>query len=199
MSQPTISLLTKKRLRQDFKLLHKEPDSYFEAYPREDNILEWDFLIKGPKDSHYTGGYYVGKIMHNPEYPLKPPDFMMRTPSGRFDIEKKICLTNSGYHSSDWSPMWTIHAILAGFLSIMLDDVDNGISHIKQSKEARVIMANNSIEFNKKYLGDVIKKFTRFLDEEGNPKPDKDSSSSSSSTKQEMIKAKAKTKAVIKK
>ena len=179
---PTLTPLTRKRLRQDFKLLHKEPNDYFEAYPTDDDPLVWDFMIRGPKDSDYAGGHYVGKIIHHHQYPLNPPDFMMRTPQGRFMVEKKICLTNSGYHSNEWSPMWTVHAILDGFLSIMLDDVDTGISHIKTSKAERAQLARDSIAYNKRFLKSVIGKFTRFLDENGDPLPEEPKESQDSSS-----------------
>ena len=164
-----ISRLTLKRLKGDFKLLKKDPHEFFEAYPDEHNILVWYFIVKGPEFSDFNNGYYIGKIMHQPEYPLKPPDFMMLTPNGRFVEDKKICLSNSGYHSNEWSAMWNIKAILTGFLSIMLDDVDNGISHIHRTKEERQLLANQSVRYNKDHHPELVKKFTRFLDENGDP------------------------------
>lgn len=32
------------------------------------------------------------------EYPFKPPEVYMLTPSGRFEINKKICLSISSFH-----------------------------------------------------------------------------------------------------
>ena len=166
----TVSLICKKRLLGEMRLLKKDPHQYIDVSPDETDLLTWFFLIKGPEFSDYKNGYYIGKIMHNPEYPLKPPDFMMLTPSGRFEIGHKICLSNTGYHSDEWTPMWNIHAILTGFLSIMLDDKDHGISHIHYSKTQREQYANNSVEFNKKNYLDLVKRFTRFIDDSGNPK-----------------------------
>jgi ubiquitin-conjugating enzyme E2 J2 len=160
--------MTKKRLINDNKILRKDPHPCFECYPNTDNILEWPFILIGQDD--FEGGYFVGKIMHNIAYPQKPPDFMMLTPNGRFLINRKICLSNTGYHANEWSPMWTISAILNGFISIMLDDKENGISHIHYSKEKRKIMAEESVEYNKTNNKEIIKKFTRFLDENGDPK-----------------------------
>ena len=89
---PKLSPLTIKRLANDLKLLTKEPLDCMDAFPKENNQLEWDFLIIGPKDTDYYNGHYLGKIIHNPEYPAKAPDFIMLTPSGRFKIGAKICL-----------------------------------------------------------------------------------------------------------
>ena len=91
MSQ--ITKICIKRLQGDAKILAKHPVDDLEAYQDEKDMLIWYFLLKGPSDTHYEGGLYIGKIMHSPEYPFKAPDFMMLTPSGRFDIGKKICLT----------------------------------------------------------------------------------------------------------
>ena len=168
----TLSTICKKRLLGDIKLLKKDPHKYIDVSPDEHDLLTWYFLVKGPEISDFTEGYFIGKIMHDPEYPFKPPNFMMLTPNGRFDIEKKICLSNSSYHSNEWSAMWTIHAILTGFLSIMLDDKDNGISHIHLTKNEREVLAKKSVEYNKKHYPDIIRTFTRFIDENGNPRID---------------------------
>ena len=168
----TVSTICKKRLIGEIKLLKKDPHKYIEVAPDEKDLLVWYFLVKGPEFSEFNGGYYIGKIMHNPEYPLKPPDFMMMTPSGRFNVGTKICLSNSSYHSDEWSALWNIHTILTGFLSIMLDDKEHGISHIHCTKGEREMHAKNSIEYNKKNHPGILKLFSRFLDENGNPRPE---------------------------
>ena len=170
----TISGICQRRLQGDLKMVKTQPLEYIDASPDESNILLWYFLIKGPEYSEYSGGYFIGKIIFSPEYPLKAPDFMMLTPNGRFDDGHKICLTNSGYHSNEWSAAWTINAILVGFLSIMLDDKEHGISHIRRSKDERKNYAQNSVEYNKKHHTDIIKLFTRFLDINGNPRSEEE-------------------------
>jgi ubiquitin-conjugating enzyme E2 J2 len=47
---------------------------------RPNNILEWHFVIKGPKDTPYVGGSYHGKLVFPTDYPYKPPAIMMLTP-----------------------------------------------------------------------------------------------------------------------
>lgn len=158
-----------KRLYGDVRLLKKDPHEYIDVSPGETNPLEWHFLIKAPSDSDYAGGYYLGKLLFKPEYPDKPPDYMMLTPSGRYTIGTKICLSNSGFHANEWSSQWTMHAILNGFLSIMMDDTEHGLSHIRASKEERKQFALESIEYNKAHYPDLVKLFTRFLDADGNP------------------------------
>lgn len=163
----TISNIAKKRLVGELKLLKKKPLELVDTFPDESDPLVWFFLLKGPTETDYDGGYYLGKILHSPEYPLKPPDFMMLTPSGRFEIEKKICLTNSGYHSDEWKATWNMQTILLGFLSIMADDSTHGISHIKKSKEERAIFARESVNFNVKRHFAIWTKFERFVNPDG--------------------------------
>lgn len=176
-----LSALTTKRLQNDLKLLTKEPMDLLDAFPKENNQLEWDFLIVGPPDTDFHNGHFLGKIIHNPEYPAKPPDFMMLTPSGRFKIGAKICLSNSGYHSESWNPIWNVKAILNGFLSIMTDDKyeAQGLNHIQyddksergKREKTRILkeFAAQSYDYNIKNHKDVYMRFTRFVDKNGKP------------------------------
>lgn len=159
-----LSRTTLKRLRADLKKIRKEPCEFIDAIPDDKNVLIWYFMIIGPSDSQYKGGHYIGKIMHNKDYPQKPPDYMMLTPNGRFLTDKKICITNSGYHSDQWSPAWSITALLQGFISIYLADTDTGISHIKRSKEERQGNALNSIPFNLEKYPSIYEKFEPFIE-----------------------------------
>jgi ubiquitin-conjugating enzyme E2 J2 len=171
----SISKMCAKRIKGDYRLLKKEPLEFIDAYPDEKDMLIWYYLIKGPPDSEYKNGYYIGKIMHNPEYPLKGPDYMMLTPNGRFVIDKKICLTNSAYHPESWSAIWNIRNMLDGFLSVLVADQDSGISHIKRHKNStieREKFANESIAFNLTHYPNIFKKFKRFVNEDGTIRTD---------------------------
>ncbi len=153
------SLIQKKRLSNESKLLKQQPLGYISAYPDEHNPLIWYFLLVGQKGTQYYGGQYIGEIHHSPKYPAEPPDYYMRTPNGRYEIDKKICLTNSSYHKGDWSSTWNILSILIAFYSIWLDDGEHGISHIKKSPEERKKLANESIQFNRTKYAKIYEKF----------------------------------------
>ena len=43
----------------------------------EDDIFEWHFAIMGAEGSEFEGGIYHGRILLPPEYPFKPPSFML--------------------------------------------------------------------------------------------------------------------------
>jgi ubiquitin-protein ligase len=153
------TIIQKKRFAGEVKILNKEPLHYATAYPDEEDPLTWYFLIEGQKDTEYESGRYLGKIVHSPSYPVSPPDYYMFTPSGRYEINKKICLTNSSYHKGDWSSTWNIKTILIAYYSIWLDDSEHGISHIKRTKEERLTMAKESHEFNEKNYKKILDGF----------------------------------------
>ena len=155
------TIIQKKRLTNEVKLLAQQPLHYCAAYPDESNPLIWYFLIVGQKGTDYHGGEYIGKIAHSPKYPAEPPDYYMLTPSGRYNVGSKICLTNSSYHKGDWSSTWNILSILIAFYSIWLDDKEGGISHIKDTPTNRKRMAIESIEYNKKNNKAIYEKFDR--------------------------------------
>jgi ubiquitin-conjugating enzyme E2 J2 len=155
------SIIQKKRLVNEIKLLAQQPLHYCTAYPDKSNPLIWYFLIIGQNDTDYHGGEYIGKIVHSPKYPAEPPDYYMLTPSGRYKIGTKICLSNSSYHKGEWSSTWNILSILIAFYSIWLDDKEHGISHIKDTSENRKKMAMESIDYNNKNNADIYINFDK--------------------------------------
>jgi len=96
-----------KRILQEVKEMQSNPSPDFMALPLEEDIFEWQFAILGPRDSEFEGGIYHGRIQLPSDYPFKPPSFMLLTPSGRFEIQKKICLSISNYHPEHWQPSWS--------------------------------------------------------------------------------------------
>jgi ubiquitin-conjugating enzyme E2 J1 len=101
-----------KRIMREFKEMKKSPFYALHAEPLEDNLFEWHFTIRGPEDTVYAGGLYHGWISLPTEYPFKPPDIHFLTPSGRFQVGKKICLSITKHHPKSWQPSWSIKTVL---------------------------------------------------------------------------------------
>jgi len=158
--------ISKKRFANEKKILNN-PDKalhYATAFPSEKpgEELTWYFLIMGDDDSHYKGGQYIGKIVHHKTYPAKPPDYWMLTPNGRYTVDNKICLSNSSYHSGEWSSSWNIVTILIAFASIWYDDKEGGISHTTNvSKEERQRLARQSVDFNMRKYPEIYDQFNK--------------------------------------
>jgi ubiquitin-conjugating enzyme E2 J2 len=142
-------MMSMKRLRVEHVNLQKEPVPYAIASPRESNILEWRFIIKGTEGTDYDGGFYHGKLTFPPQYPMSPPSVMFMTPSGRFETNKRVCLSISDFHPETWSPLWTVGTILTGIVSFMNSDEMTtgglaGSSSELQRKKWQQIQGNGS-------------------------------------------------------
>jgi len=77
-----------------------------------DNLFDWHFTLRGPSDSPFEDGIYHGRLLFPPQYPMKPPEIFLLTPNGRFETNKKICLSISGYHPETWLPSWSVSTAL---------------------------------------------------------------------------------------
>ena len=110
------------RLRKELAAMHKEKPEFIWATHKESNILLWSFLLAPPSDSVYGGGWYWGRLTFPAGYPFAPPSIIMCTPSGRFQVDHKICMSMSDYHPESWNPSWSVSTILKGVLSFMLGD-----------------------------------------------------------------------------
>ena len=58
-----------------------------------------DYVLVGAAGSDYEGGVYHGKVVFPPQYPYKPPSILMLTPSGRFAVNQRLCLSMSDYRA----------------------------------------------------------------------------------------------------
>lgn len=136
-----------RRLTRELKALRKDPltDPRIVAVPNETNILEWHYVIEGV--GPYQGGYYHGKLIFPREYPLKPPSVIMLTPSGRFQPNRRLCLSMSDFHPESWNPMWSVSTILTGLHSFMIETAPT-LGSIEASISQKRRLAAKSLEFN---------------------------------------------------
>jgi ubiquitin-conjugating enzyme E2 J1 len=126
-----------KRILREVKEMEAEPSDQYHANPLEDNIFEWHFTIRGPKDTEFEGGLYHGRIILPPEYPFKPPNIVLLNESGRFEVGTKICLSISSYHPEHWQPSWSIRTVLVALISFMPTKGDGAIGAIDMPAKDR--------------------------------------------------------------
>jgi ubiquitin-conjugating enzyme E2 J2 len=167
-------LITTKRLKGEIKNLEKEREAYYQVVQDDVNKFMFYFLLRGSPDSPYKDGYYIGKIILPQDYPANPGDFYMLTPSGRFSVNSKICLTNSGYHKESWTPMWNIKNMVIGFVSVFLTDNTSGISHIQEASNERIKKARDSMTYNMANHYDICMKFDQFVKPDGTLRTNKE-------------------------
>ncbi|KZT59754.1 UBC-like protein [Calocera cornea HHB12733] len=103
-----------KRILQEAKELGNDPSTDYCAAPLEDDIFEWHCTIRGPADTEFEGGLYHCRVLLPSEYPFKPPSIMILTPNGRFELNKKICISFTAYHEDLWQPAWGIRTAIVG-------------------------------------------------------------------------------------
>jgi ubiquitin-protein ligase len=139
-----------KRINKEIQLYQKDDFSFPNLILQPSESLDlWYFIIHDLKETDYEGGIYLGKVSLPPKYPFKAPDFQFITQSGRFEINKKICTSFTGFHNDLYSPSWNIASMCAGLISFMTDSQDTteskGIGGISMSKEQRQTLAKESV------------------------------------------------------
>lgn len=133
-----------KRILRELRELATTSNPDIAAVACEDELFEWVFAIRGAWGSEFEGGVYIGRIHMPAEYPFKPPGFTMLTPSGRFEINTKICLSISSYHPESWQPSWSVESALVALIAFMQTEGGGAIGSMDCPKEDRRAMAAES-------------------------------------------------------
>lgn len=175
-----------RRLTKELAELRKEPMQAprITVSPNESNILEMHYVIEGNEDTPYVGGVYHGKLIFPKEYPLKPPGVMMITPSGRFQPNRRLCLSMSDFHPESWNPMWSVSTILTGLYSFMVE-TNPTLGSIETTDAVKRKFATNSLEYNVKHTPMFSKLFPEYVErykEEVKQRRDNPDRASSSNT-----------------
>jgi ubiquitin-protein ligase len=149
------------KLIKDLKDLHDNPLENVKVAYDEDNIKNIYCMIHNLTDNEYKNGQFIFNIKLSNNHPMEPPDFYFLTPNFRFEINKKLCFTNSSYHKESWSPMWNLRTIILGFLSFFLEKESKGIGHIEKpfSENKKIELTNDSIRYNSTNLLHILEKF----------------------------------------
>jgi len=106
------------RLNKEYNEISNNPPSNCSAYPKENNIYEWNAQIYGPSDTPYEGGIFNLSIYYPSNYPFKPPkiNFITKVYHPNIDSSGSICLD---ILKDKWSPALTISKVLLSICSLM--------------------------------------------------------------------------------
>jgi ubiquitin-conjugating enzyme E2 J1 len=132
---------------KEFRDLKEDPSPEFVAFPLESDLFEWHFTVRGPPSDGFKGGRYHGRIIFPADYPFKPPNFVFLTENGRFETNKKICLSISGYHPESWRPAWGVRTALVAIISFFTTPGEGSVGAIEWSEAERTKAAIKSVEF----------------------------------------------------
>jgi len=138
----TKSPAVKRLMREACEL--KDPTEEYCAHPVDDNLFEWHFTVQGPSGTDFEGGLYHGRILLPADYPMKPPNIILLTPNGRFETQKKICLSISGHHPETWQPSWSIRTALLALIAFMPTPANGTIGAVDYTPEERQRLARKS-------------------------------------------------------
>ncbi|KAI9998892.1 hypothetical protein PInf_003552 [Phytophthora infestans] len=144
-----------KRIQGDVREMMTNPSDQYAAAPLETNMFDWHFTLRGPRDTEFEGGIYHGRIILPSDYPFKPPNIMLLTPNGRFEVKKKICLSISAYHPEEWQPAWGVRLILEALISFMPTKGEGAIGALDFPAEERRRLAKLSVDYKCETCGRV--------------------------------------------
>ncbi|OJJ88483.1 ubiquitin-conjugating enzyme E2 [Aspergillus glaucus CBS 516.65] len=135
-----------RRLLKETTDLQKNPSPHFTAGPISDTSLhDWHFTLTGPPPpSPFSTGIYHGRITFPPTYPLRPPSFRFLTPTGRFEVNREICLSISGHHEESWQPAWGVRTALLAIRSYMDVDAKGQVGGLEMGDAGRQELARES-------------------------------------------------------
>ena len=136
------------RLRKELKAFMRDPPPYLSVAVNDQNFFLWSYLLEGPPNTPYEGGWYWGRLKFPPEYPFKPPSILMVTPSGRFRPNTRLCLSMSDYHPESWNPSWSLSTVLTGLCSFMVDSTPT-TGAVETTTEEKLRLAGASLAWNK--------------------------------------------------
>ncbi|XP_026474369.1 ubiquitin-conjugating enzyme E2 J1-like [Ctenocephalides felis] len=135
-----------KRLMREAKELSSATEEYY-AFPLEENLFEWHFTIRGQPGTEFDGGLYHGRILLPSTYPMQPPYIIFLTPNGRFEVNKKICLSISGHHPETWQPSWSIRTALLALIAFMPTSGKGTIGSLDYTEDERKLLAEKSSDW----------------------------------------------------
>ena len=133
-----------RRLAAEIRDLSR-PNFNISARPvTEGDMFDWHFTLRGPPQSEFSNGIYHGRIQLPSTYPMAPPTISFITPTGRFEVNTKVCLSISSHHPESWTPQWNIRLMLNALQSFLTTKPEGAVGSLDYPVELREKLANES-------------------------------------------------------
>ena len=123
-----------KRVSKEIKKLDSEKLPYgIKVTPHQDNILVWDAIISGGKDTPHEGLSYKVLIRIGDEYPAKPPHvkFISKIFHPNVYRDGQICID---ILQGQWTPTLRIVSVLMSIQSMLDDPNPNSPANAEAAK-----------------------------------------------------------------
>lgn len=75
---------------------------------------------------------------------MRPPSFRFLSPSGRFEVNREICLSISNYHEEEWQPAWGVRTAVVALRGFMENDPKGQVGGMECSQGQRRMIALES-------------------------------------------------------
>jgi len=69
---------------------------------------------------------------------------MFLTPNGRFETQKKVCLSISNHHPEHWQPTWGVRTALVALIAFLPTPAEGALGSLEYTKEERERLAQQS-------------------------------------------------------
>jgi ubiquitin-conjugating enzyme E2 J1 len=137
---------TLKRIYKELADIRADPSPDWAAYPvNEEEPYEWHFSVRGPSETEFAEGVYHGRFTLPYNYPFSPPTIYLLTPNGRFETNKKICLSISSWHPELWQPAWGLRTMIEGLRSLFPTPSEGAVGGLDWPINTRKDLAIKSI------------------------------------------------------
>ena len=105
-----------RRLLRDLKGLERDPPFGISAAPKGNNIMLWNAVICGPKETPFEDGTFKLTIEFSEEYPFKPPEVKFVSKMFHPNIFEE-----DGQVDIHWSPAYNVSTILVSIQALLSD------------------------------------------------------------------------------
>ena len=140
-----MSTPARRRLLREFKRLQKDPPLGANGAPADNNIMLWNAVIFGPKDTPFEDGTFRLQVEFTEDYPNKPPTvrFISKMFHPNIYGDGRVCLD---ILQSRWSPTYDVASILTSIQSLL----DEPNPHSPANSVAAKLYQENRREYEKK-------------------------------------------------
>ena len=109
-----------KRINRELKNITKDLSENINAWPINNDLLNWEATIIGPSDTPYADGIFFLKITLPNDYPFKPPEvnFLSRIYHCNVSSNGKISMDILKHY---WTPGLRISTLLLSISSLLSD------------------------------------------------------------------------------
>jgi len=109
----------KKRLEKELSLFKNKPIEGVNAIPLNNELTEWDCIIKGPKNSPYENGIFHLLLKIPSDFPFKPPILTFKTKIFHPNVSTNGIICLDILSSKNWSAGIFIQKLLLMVISFL--------------------------------------------------------------------------------